>query len=49
MEQLIGLACAGRIDLAPSVAAHIPPAEAADTVTRLEKKIGGSIRVVLTP
>ncbi|WP_229914372.1 hypothetical protein [Streptomyces capitiformicae] len=48
VEQLIGLACAGRIDLAPSVAAHIPPAEAVDAVTRLEKRIGGPIRSVLT-
>ncbi|GGS30879.1 hypothetical protein GCM10010269_81840 [Streptomyces humidus] len=49
VEQLIGLASAGRIDLAPSVAAHIPLAEAADAVTRLGKKIGGPIRFVLTP
>ncbi|MCC9711614.1 hypothetical protein E4N62_44240 [Streptomyces sp. MNU76] len=48
VEQLIGLACAGRIDLAPSITAHIPPAEAADAVTRLEKKTGGPIRSVLT-
>lgn len=49
VELLIGLACAGRIDLAPAVAARLPPAEAADAVTRLEKKIGGPIRSVLTP
>ncbi|MGW0846621.1 hypothetical protein ACWD26_42170 [Streptomyces sp. NPDC002787] len=49
MERLIGLASAGRIDLAPPVAAHIPLAEAADAATRLEKRIGDPIRFVLTP
>ncbi|WP_217207134.1 zinc-binding dehydrogenase [Streptomyces sp. AC550_RSS872] len=49
VEQLIGLTSAGRIDLAPSITAHIPLAEAADAVTRLEKKIGDPIRFVLTP
>ena len=46
-EQLIGLASAGRIDLAPSVAAHIPPTEVADATTRPERKIGDPIRFVL--
>ncbi|MEU1849759.1 zinc-binding dehydrogenase [Streptomyces sp. NPDC019990] len=49
VEQLIGLTSAGRIDLAPSITAHIPLAEAADAVSRLEKKIGDPIRFVLTP
>lgn len=48
VEQLIGLASAGRIDLAPSMAAHIPLAEAAADANRPEKKIGDSIRFVLT-
>ncbi|MFF9065512.1 zinc-binding dehydrogenase [Streptomyces sp. NPDC014891] len=49
VEQLVGLVAAGRIDLGPSVSAHIPLAEAADAVARLEKKIGDPIRLVLTP
>ncbi len=49
VEQLLGLAAAGRIDLGPSVSAHIPLAEAADAVARLEKKIGDPIRLVLIP
>ncbi|MFJ3766360.1 zinc-binding dehydrogenase [Streptomyces sp. NPDC090082] len=49
VEQLVGLAAAGRIDLGPSVSAHVPLAEAADAVARLEKKIGDPIRLVLTP
>ncbi len=49
MEQLIRLASTGRLDLAPSVTAHVPLAEAADAVDRLEKKIGDPIRLVLTP
>lgn len=47
--QVIDLAAAGRIDLAPSVTAHIPLAEAADAVAQLEKKIGDPIRLVLIP
>ncbi|MBB4986855.1 zinc-binding dehydrogenase [Streptomyces nymphaeiformis] len=49
VEQLVGLASAGRLDLAPSITAHVPLAEAADAVARLEKKIGDPIRLVLTP
>ncbi|TDT40076.1 D-arabinose 1-dehydrogenase-like Zn-dependent alcohol dehydrogenase [Streptomyces sp. BK208] len=49
VEQLVGLASAGRIDLAPSITAHVPLAEAADAVARLEKKAGDPIRLVLTP
>lgn len=49
VEQLVGLAAAGRIDLGPSVSAHVPLAQAADAVARLEKKIGDPIRLVLTP
>ncbi|MFF5701317.1 zinc-binding dehydrogenase [Streptomyces sp. NPDC012794] len=49
VEQLVGLASAGRIDLAPSITAHVPLAEAADAVARLENKTGDPIRLVLTP
>ncbi|MFE7767306.1 zinc-binding dehydrogenase [Streptomyces sp. NPDC057438] len=49
VTQLIRLAAAGRLDLAPSITDHIPLAEAADAVTRLEKKTGNPIRLVLTP
>jgi hypothetical protein len=43
------LASIGRLDLAPSISGHIPPAEAADAVARLEKKIGDPVRLVLVP
>lgn len=36
VTQLIRLAATGRLDLAPSITDHIPLAEAADAVTRLE-------------
>ncbi|UGT55955.1 zinc-binding dehydrogenase [Nocardia asteroides] len=49
VEQLVGLASAGRIDLAPSITAHVPLAEAAEAVARLERKVGDPIRLVLTP
>ncbi|MEU2621451.1 zinc-binding dehydrogenase [Streptomyces sp. NPDC007157] len=49
VEQLIRLASTGRLDLAPSITAHIPLAEAADAVARLERKEGDPIRLVLIP
>ncbi|WP_439945780.1 zinc-binding dehydrogenase [Streptomyces sp. BBFR109] len=49
VDQLIRLVSAGRLDLAPSITAHVPLAEAADAVARLEKKTGDPIRLVLTP
>ncbi|MGC9538275.1 zinc-binding dehydrogenase [Streptomyces sp. UG1] len=49
VTKLIRLAAAGRLDLAPSITDHIPLAEAADAVTRLERKTGNPIRLVLTP
>ncbi|RZU46031.1 D-arabinose 1-dehydrogenase-like Zn-dependent alcohol dehydrogenase [Streptomyces sp. BK022] len=49
VEQLVGLASSGRIDLAPSITAHVPLAEAAEAVARLENKVGDPIRLVLTP
>ncbi|XDO64254.1 hypothetical protein HEP84_39960 [Streptomyces sp. RLB1-33] len=45
----VRLAEVGRVDLAPSITDHIPLAEAADAVNRLEKKIGDPIRLVLVP
>ncbi|SPF07425.1 L-threonine 3-dehydrogenase [Streptomyces sp. MA5143a] len=49
VTQLIRLAATGRLDLAPSITDHIPLAEAAGAVARLEKKTGNPIRLVLTP
>ncbi|MFF7186958.1 zinc-binding dehydrogenase [Streptomyces sp. NPDC008222] len=49
VEQLIRLASTGRLDLAPSITAHIPLAGAADAVARLERKEGDPIRLVLIP
>ncbi|WP_189956696.1 hypothetical protein [Streptomyces alanosinicus] len=49
MEQRIGLASAGRIDLAPSITDRIPLADAADAVARPEKRIGDPMRFVRTP
>ncbi|NBM15856.1 zinc-binding dehydrogenase, partial [Streptomyces sp. GC420] len=40
---------AGRLDLAPSITDHIPLADAADAVHRLENKIGDPIRLILVP
>ncbi|MFF5787363.1 zinc-binding dehydrogenase [Streptomyces sp. NPDC012693] len=39
VEQLVGLAAASRVDLGSSVTAHVPLAETADAVARLERKI----------
>ncbi|MGV9356010.1 zinc-binding dehydrogenase [Streptomyces misionensis] len=49
VEQLIRLTSAGRLDLTPSITAHIPLSEAADAVARLERKTGDPVRLVLTP
>lgn len=49
VEQLIRLTAAGRLDLAPSITEHVPLADAAEAVSRLERKIGDPIRLVLTP
>lgn len=49
VEQLIGLASAGRLDLGPSITDRIPLADAGEAVARLEKKTGDPIRLVLTP
>ncbi|RZU46400.1 D-arabinose 1-dehydrogenase-like Zn-dependent alcohol dehydrogenase [Streptomyces sp. BK022] len=49
VEQLIRLASVGRLDLSPSISGHIPLADAAEAVHRLENKIGDPIRLVLIP
>jgi hypothetical protein len=49
LDELIGRTTTGRIDLAPSVTARVPLADAADAVAQLEKKIGDPIRIVLVP
>ncbi|MGW5102954.1 zinc-binding dehydrogenase [Streptomyces sp. NPDC004100] len=49
VEQLIRLASVGRLDLSPSISGHIPLAEAAEAVHRLENKTGDPIRLVLIP
>ncbi|MEJ3651623.1 zinc-binding dehydrogenase [Actinomycetes bacterium KLBMP 9759] len=49
VEQLIRLAGTGRLDLGPSISAHIPLADAADAVAQLESKEGNPIRLILTP
>ncbi|WP_369251173.1 zinc-binding dehydrogenase [Streptomyces sp. R41] len=49
VTELVRLAEVGRLDLAPSITDHIPFAEAADAVNRLENKIGDPIRLILVP
>ncbi|WP_240797362.1 hypothetical protein [Streptomyces sp. F001] len=47
--ELVQPASSGRLDLAPSITDHIPLADAADAVHRLENKVGDPIRLVLVP
>ncbi|BCJ75083.1 alcohol dehydrogenase [Catellatospora sp. IY07-71] len=49
VSELVQLASNGRLDLAPSITDHIPLADAADAIHRLENKIGDPIRLVLVP
>lgn len=49
VTELVQLASSGRLDLAPSITDHIPLADAADAVHRLENKIGDPIRLILVP
>ncbi|MFG1749890.1 zinc-binding dehydrogenase [Streptosporangium sandarakinum] len=49
VEQLVRLAATGRLDLAPSITDHVPLADAADAVARLENKTGDPIRLILVP
>ena len=47
--ELVRLVGCGRLDLAPSITAHIPLAEANDAIHRLRDKIGNPIRLILVP
>lgn len=49
VSELIALVGGGRLDLAPSVTARMPLADAATAVKHLEHKIGDPIRIVLEP
>ncbi|WP_245687271.1 zinc-binding dehydrogenase [Streptacidiphilus griseoplanus] len=49
VDELVQLASRGRLDLAPSITDHIPLADAAAAVHRLENKIGDPIRLILVP
>lgn len=49
VTELVQLAAVGRLDLAPSITDHIPLADAADAIHRLENKIGDPIRLILVP
>ncbi|MFJ7949565.1 hypothetical protein ACIQ6K_39180 [Streptomyces sp. NPDC096354] len=49
VEELTRLASTGRLGLEASITAHIPLADAAGSVTRLERKEGDPIRLVLIP
>jgi threonine dehydrogenase-like Zn-dependent dehydrogenase len=49
VSELVQLASNGRLDLAPSITDHIPLAEAAEAVHRLENKVGDPIRLILVP
>lgn len=49
VPELVRLASGGRLDLAPSITDHIPLADAANAIHRLEHKIGDPIRLVLVP
>jgi threonine dehydrogenase-like Zn-dependent dehydrogenase len=49
IDELVRLVSSGRLDLAPSITAHIPLADAADALHRLEHKVGEPIRLVLVP
>lgn len=49
LDQLIALVSSGRLEVGPSISGHVPLAEAADAVARLERKLGDPIRLVLVP
>ena len=49
VDELVRLASHGRLDLAPSITEHLPLADAAEAVRRLEHKIGDPIRLILVP
>ncbi|GAA1663357.1 zinc-binding dehydrogenase [Fodinicola feengrottensis] len=49
VEQLVGLARRGRLDLSGSISDVLPLAQAADAVARLQSKEGNPIRLILRP
>jgi threonine dehydrogenase-like Zn-dependent dehydrogenase len=49
VTELVRLASNGRLDLAPSITDHIPLADAAEAINRLENKVGDPIRLILVP
>jgi threonine dehydrogenase-like Zn-dependent dehydrogenase len=49
VDHLIALATSGRLELGPSISGHVPLAEAAAAVARLEGKVGDPLRLVLVP
>ncbi|MFD9812105.1 zinc-binding dehydrogenase [Streptomyces sp. NPDC059080] len=49
VDQLIRLTAMGRLDLGPSITDHLPLADAAEAVRRLEQKVGDPIRLILVP
>ncbi|MFI9848409.1 zinc-binding dehydrogenase [Nonomuraea sp. NPDC051941] len=49
VSELVRLAAGDRLDLAPSITDHIPLADAAEAIHRLEHKIGDPIRLILVP
>ena len=49
IDELVRLASNGRLDLAPSITDHLPLADAAEALRRLEHKPGDPIRVILGP
>ncbi|MFF5211048.1 zinc-binding dehydrogenase [Streptosporangium sp. NPDC000396] len=49
VPELVRLAAGGRLDLAPSITDHIPLADAAEAIRRLEHKVGDPIRLILVP
>ncbi len=49
VEEIVRLVATGRLDLGPSISGHVPLADAASAVKRLEEKTGDPIRLVLVP
>jgi threonine dehydrogenase-like Zn-dependent dehydrogenase len=49
VDELVRLASHSRLDLAPSITARLPLADAAEAVHQLEHKIGDPIRLILVP
>jgi threonine dehydrogenase-like Zn-dependent dehydrogenase len=49
LYELVRLVGSGRLDLAPSITAHIPLAQATEAIDRLQHKTGNPIRLILVP